>query len=141
MRESISRRFHMQAPQWTTSLIGRQVVREVVPLHVRELELAADVLREPARDLHPADVLADGVVRAGLGDEHAVAGRSCSMAERPAHQLGQVALEAREEDRERRQRHVGRRVGGDLEERLRVGDDQRRRLASGGPARRAARAP
>ena len=41
---------------------------------VLELELRADVLRQPARDLDAADVVGDGVMAARLGDEDAVAG-------------------------------------------------------------------
>ena len=90
----------MHAPQWIDQLVRREVVGEVVALDVVEFELAADVLRQPARDLDAADVLADGVVRAGLGDEHAVAGLQVVDGQRPADELDQVALEAGEEDRE-----------------------------------------
>ena len=55
-----------------------EVVGEVAPLDRLELERDARALPEPAGDLHAPDVLADGVVRARLGDEDAVAraGRS-----------------------------------------------------------------
>ena len=49
-----------------------------------ELELPADILGQPAGDLHPADVFADRVVRASFGDQHPVARRAeCSMAIAP----------------------------------------------------------
>ena len=53
--------------------VGGGVGGEIAALHVRELELGAHVLREPARNLHAPDVVPDGVVRARLGDEDAVA--------------------------------------------------------------------
>ena len=89
--------------------IGGEVGREVLTLQVLELQLAADVLGQPARDLHPADVLADGVVGAGLRHQHPVAGAQGADGDGPLHQDVQVALQPGEEDGERGQRHL---VGG-----------------------------
>ena len=99
-------------------------VGKIVALHVVDLELAAHVLGEPARDLDAADVFADRVVAAVLGDEDAVAGAQLFDGERAGDLRGEVALEAGEQDGEARHGHVERRVGRHLEERLRVGDDQ-----------------
>ncbi len=96
-------------------------------LHVFELELAAHVLGEPARDLDAPDVLGDGVVAAGLGDEHPGAALEVVHGQRALHLAREVALEAAEEDAEARHRHLRRRVGGHFEERLRVRDDELRR--------------
>ena len=105
----------------------REVVGEVVALHVLDVELAAHVLREPARDLDAADVLGDGVVAAGLGDEDVGAALEVVDRQRALDLADEVALEAAEEDAEARHRHLGRRVGRHLEERLRVGDHELRR--------------
>jgi hypothetical protein len=69
-----------------------QVVGEVVALHVGEVELAADVLREPAGDLDPADVLADRVMAARFGDEDAVARAEPIDGRGAADELGRSPL-------------------------------------------------
>ena len=76
---------------------------------------------------HPADVVADGVMRAGFGHEHAVARPQPFDNECPFDKLPQVAFLPGKEDRERRHRYFGRRIGRDFQERLRVGHHQGRR--------------
>ena len=48
--------------------------------------------------------------------------------QRAPHLLGEIALKAGHQDRERRHRHAGRHVGGHLQKRLRVGHHEGRRL-------------
>src|SRR5271157_398204 len=52
--------------------VGAQVAGETVARLVDEVEWAADVLREPTRYFHPADVIGDRVVAARLTNQHAV---------------------------------------------------------------------
>ena len=113
-----------------------EISREIVAAVRLEGEVAADVLRQPARDLDPADVLADRVVRAALGHQHAVAAAQVVDGARAGGEGFQVAFVAREEDAERRHRDARWRVGRDFEERLRIADDQIRRAAEAREQRR-----
>ncbi len=104
--------------------VGRQVLGKVVALDRVHLELAAHILVEPPRDLHPADVVGDGVMAARLGDEDAVAGPQVLQGEGALHLRGEVAFEAGEQDGEAGHGDVQRGVGRHFEEGLRVGDHQ-----------------
>ena len=117
----------MQAPQCTTRRNAGRSSGKSCPWACAKSSGPPTYWVEPARDLDAADVVADRVVRAGLGDEHAVARPQPIDRHRAADQLGEVALGAGEEDREGGHRHARRRVGGHLQEGLRVGDHQRRR--------------
>ena len=61
-----------------------------------EVEFAADVLGEPSRDFYPADVFADGVMRAGLGDKDFVARLERIDGHRAERMGDEVAFEAGE---------------------------------------------
>lgn len=77
-------------------LVIAHVRRVVVPLDMREIEFASDVLREPSRDFHSTDVFADGMMRAGFRHQNLIAGLEIVDRQRAAHELAQVPLEARE---------------------------------------------
>ena len=78
--------------------IVAQIVRKIVPLGGVDPQLAADVLRQPAGNLHPADVVADRVMRTGLGHQHAVAGPQPLDGQGPFDELPQIALLPREKN-------------------------------------------
>ena len=78
-------------------------------------------------------------MRAGLGHQHAVAGPQPLDGQRPFDELAEVALLPGEEDRERGHLHLRRRVGRDLQERLRIGHHQGRRAVQ--PAQGVAQLP
>ena len=48
-----------------------QAVREIVSLVVLEVQFAADVLSQPARNLDSADIVTDRVMRTGFADQDA----------------------------------------------------------------------
>ena len=106
--------------------VGGEVFGEIVTLDRVDLQLAPGVLREPAGDLHPPDVVGYGVVAARLGDEDAVARPQALDGQRSLHLRGEIALEAGEEDGEAGHGDLAGRVGSHLEEGLGVGDHQPR---------------
>ena len=95
-------------------LVLVDVRREVMSLEEGEIEFAADVHGEPARDLDAPDVLADGVMCTAFGDEHLVARAQGLDLTRAFDEGGQVALEAGKENREGGHGHIRGGVTGHL---------------------------
>ena len=108
--------------------VGGEVLREAAARGEREPQRFSGVLLDPRRQLDGADVGALPVVRAPLGDQHAVAVAQRLDRGRAARRRLQHALVARKEDRKRGQRHGFRHERLDLAERLAVGHDEPRRL-------------
>src|SRR5689334_12592903 len=76
-------------------LVRREVFREVVALAVIDLEPGARVLSEPSRNLHAADVICDGVMRACLRDEDTIAAGQAVDCESAFYLRVEIALHAR----------------------------------------------
>ena len=121
-RLSISRRVSMQPPQWMTRRYSVEVLGIIPARRDVDLQLAADVLAEPPGDLDPPDVVLEGVVGAGLGDEHPVPRPQGLDHRGPGRGRGEIPLLPGEEDREGRAGDLLRDIGGDLQDRLGVAD-------------------
>lgn len=92
-----------------------------MPLHGGERQFAANILREPPRNLHSAYILADRVMRAGLGDQDLVARAEFADRFGALNERSEIALVAGEKDRKRGHRDIVRRVSGNLEKGLVAG--------------------
>ena len=109
-------------------VVLRKVAGKIAPPHVFDGKAFACAGAQQAGNLHGADVLLDGVVRAGLGDKHARVFSERVDGKRAQGLRGQVALEACEGNGKAGKGHV---FGNDfryLAEGLRVGNYQRGRL-------------
>ena len=77
---------------------ARKVAWKIVSLAMGEAQVPADILPQPARDLHAADIVADRVVGAGFENHHGIPRLQVLDRERSTHEFDQVALVAGEQD-------------------------------------------
>lgn len=105
-----------------------EVFGEIAPMGPLEMELTAYVAIEHTGNFNGPDIFMDGMMGAGFGDEHFIAGLEAVNGERTAGHFIKVALEASEKDGKTGQRDIGRGEFIDGFESLRIGNDDGRFL-------------
>ena len=134
MRDNISRRLPRAVAAVDDQRVGGEVRREVAALHVDELEFAPTYcVSQRGIFTRPMSSPIGWCVQVSAMSTRSPAFEPVD-GQRAAHVLGQVALEAGHQDRERGHRDGRRHVRCDLQEGLRVGDDKGRGRRRAGPS-------